>query len=161
MIYPWLVFLHVISVLGFVMSHGISVGIYFSLHHERNADRIRLLLQNSSSSLGIMQFSLLLLLITGIITGFIGRWWGRGWIWLSIGILVVLFVAMEFLGVKMFNNIRLAVGLPSTRGQKPRAELASIEELGALLDHFQPFLLAGIGFGGLAVIAWLMMFKPF
>jgi hypothetical protein len=33
--------------------------------------------------------------------------------------------------------------------------------LAALLDRSRPFLLAGIGFGGLAIIAWLMMFKPF
>jgi hypothetical protein len=33
--------------------------------------------------------------------------------------------------------------------------------LNALLDHFQPTRLTLIGFGGLAVIAWLMMFKPF
>ena len=33
--------------------------------------------------------------------------------------------------------------------------------MNALLDHIQPTRLTLIGFGGLAVIAWLMMFKPF
>jgi hypothetical protein len=33
--------------------------------------------------------------------------------------------------------------------------------LEALLGRSQPSLLTGIGFGGLAVIAWLLLFKPF
>ena len=53
--YSWFVFLHVIAVLGFVMSHGVSAGIYFAIRRERNTDHVRLLLQVSRSSLGIMQ----------------------------------------------------------------------------------------------------------
>jgi hypothetical protein len=159
--YRWLVFLHVIGVFGFLMAHGVSASAYFALRRERNPDRIRLLLQMSSSSLGTMGFSLLLLLVTGIITGFIGHWWRSGWIWLALGLLIALFIAMEWLGVRALNNIRLGVGLPSSRGQSPRVEPLSVEELDALLNRSQPMLLTLVGFGGLAVIAWLMMFKPF
>ena len=76
--YPWIVFLHVISVLGFVMSHGVSAGIIFALRREQNIDKIRLLLQISGRSLVIMQISLLLLLVTGIFAGFLGGWWRWG-----------------------------------------------------------------------------------
>jgi len=37
----------------------------------------------------------------------------------------------------------------------------SASEIDALLAAGRPMLLAVIGFGGAAVIAWLMMFKPF
>jgi len=40
-------------------------------------------------------------------------------------------------------------------------ELASAEELDAALSNGNPVLLTAAGFGGIAVIAWLMIFKPF
>ena len=159
--YPWLVFLHVIGVFGFLMAHGVSAGVYFALRRERNVDRIRLLLQMSSDTVRLMGGSLLLLLVTGIIAGFIGQWWSYGWIWLSLILLVVLIFAMGRLGTRTLNEVRQGIGLPSAYGQPPRPEMLNPEELDALLNRSQPVRLAVIGFGGLAVIAWLMMFKPF
>ena len=43
----------------------------------------------------------------------------------------------------------------------PPVEPASAAELDALLTGSQPVLLTVIGFGGLLLILWLMMFKPF
>jgi hypothetical protein len=159
--YPWLVFLHVIGVFGFLMAHGVSAGVYFALRRERNVDRIRVLLQMSSGTMRLMGGSLLLLLVTGIIAGFMGQWWSRGWIWLSLIMLIVIYVAMAALGSRRLNQVRQGIGLPSLYGQAPLAEPLSAEELNALLNHIQPTRLTLIGFGGLAVIAWLMMFKPF
>jgi hypothetical protein len=159
--YLWLVFLHVISVFGFLMAHGVSAGVYFALRRERNVDRIRLLLQMSSGTVRVMGGSLLLLLAIGVIAGFMGQWWSRGWIWLSLILLVVLYVTMSALGTHTLNEVRQGIGLPSAYGQPPRPEMLSPEELDALLKQSHPMRLAMIGFGGLAVIAWLMMFKPF
>ena len=159
--YPLLVFLHVLAVFGFLMAHGVTVGVYFALHRERNVDRIRLLLQLSSKAVIIMDIALLLLLVCGIIAGFIGQWWGHVWIWLSLGLLIALLGAMELMGVRTFNGLRVGVGLASSRGEKPLPEPMSAEELDALLNRTQPLQLTAIGFSGLAVIAWLMIFKPF
>lgn len=159
--YLWLVFLHVIGVFGFLMAHGVSAGVYFALRRERNVDRISVLLQMSSGTMRLMGGSLLLLLVTGIIAGFMGQWWSHGWIWLSLIMLIVIYVAMAALGSRRLNQVRQGIGLPSLYGQAPLAEPLSAEELNALLDHIQPTRLTLIGFGGLAIIAWLMMFKPF
>lgn len=35
MMYPWLVLLHVLGVFGFLMAHGVSVGVAFALRQER------------------------------------------------------------------------------------------------------------------------------
>ena len=40
--YPRLVFLHVIGVFGFLMSHGVSAGVYFALRRERECRSDRL-----------------------------------------------------------------------------------------------------------------------
>ena len=159
--YPWLVFLHVISLFGFLMAHGVSAGVYFALRHERQIDRLRWLLQLSTGAARVMLISLLALIVTGIIAGFMGQWWSHGWIWLSLILLVAVYAAMGMLGSRLLNQVRQGIGLPSSYGQPPQAKPLSAEELNALLDHIQPTRLTLIGFGGLAVIAWLMMFKPF
>jgi hypothetical protein len=159
--YPWLVFLHVIGLFGFLMAHGVSAGVYFALRHERQIDRLRWLLQLSTGAARIMLLSLLMLVVTGVIAGFMGQWWSHGWIWLSLILLVAIYAAMGMLGSRQLNKIRQGIGLPSSYGQPPQAEPLSAEELNAILDHIQPTRLAVIGFGGLTLIAWLMMFKPF
>ena len=159
--YPWLIFLHVIGLFGFLMAHGVSAGVYFALRHERQIDRLRWLLQLSSGAARVMLLSLLMLVVTGVIAGFMGPWWSHGWIWLSLILLIAIYAAMGMLGSRLLNQVRQGIGLPSSYGQPPLAEPLSAEELNALLDHIQPTRLTLIGFGGLAVIAWLMMFKPF
>jgi hypothetical protein len=45
--------------------------------------------------------------------------------------------------------------------QHPPIEPASQAEIDAFLARGNPVLLTVIGYGGVAIIAWLMMFKPF
>ena len=161
--YPWIVFLHVVGVFGFLLSHGASASVAFALRRERNLERIRALLNLSSSSLSALYGFLLLLLVTGIVAGFIGQWWTRAWIWVALGLLITLLVLMYVLGSDFYNEVRKAVGLEFIDGMKPHPpiEPASPEVIDALLAHGRPMLITVIGFGGIAVIAWLMMFKPF
>jgi uncharacterized membrane protein len=159
--YHWLVFLHVIGIFGFLVSHGASASIFFALRRERNIDRVRLLLQLSVSSFRFLGISFLVLLLSGVIAGFVGQWWGYGWIWLSLLLLIAIYIGMSLLGTRVLNTIRQGIGLPSTYGQPPRPELMSAEMLDMLLSQSQPTRLALLGFGGISLIAWLMMFKPF
>ena len=160
-IYQLVVFLHVIGLFGFLMAHGISAGVYFVLQHERQIERLRWLLQLSTGTARVMLTSLLVLIVTGVIAGFMGQWWSRGWIWVSLILLIVLWGVMAGLGTRLLNKVRQGIGLPSSYGQAALAEALSADELNALLDQMRPARLAIIGFGGLAIIAWLMLFKPF
>ncbi len=146
--YPWLVFLHVIGVFGFLMAHGVSAGVYFALQHERNVERLRWLLQLSTSTARVMLSSLLVLIVTGVIAGFMGQWWSRGWIWLSLILLIVLWGVMAGLGTRLLNQVRQGIGLPSSYGQPPLAEPLSAEALNALLDRAQPARLASSASAG-------------
>ncbi len=161
--YPWIVFLHVIGVFGFLLAHGVSASAAFALRRERNLERIRALLDVSSSSLGVLYGALLLLLVTGIVAGFMLNWWSQGWIWLSLGLLIAIVVAMYAMGSNYYSRVRKAVGLAYMDGSKqhPPVEPANAPEIDALLAAGRPMLLVVIGFGGAAGIAWLMMFKPF
>lgn len=159
--YSWIVFLHVISIFTFLLAHGVSASAFFALQRERNPDRIRLLLQMSRSMLGVVSLSLLVTLASGITLGFMGRWWGRGWIWVSLVLLIALYGTMSGFGTRIMNELRIGLGLPSVYNQPPRAEPWTAQELDAIITRSKPALLAAIGYFGVVLIAWLMLFKPF
>ena len=161
--YQLLVLLHVVGVFGFLMAHGVSAGVAFRLRAERNLDKVRALLELSAASYPVMYGSLLLLLVLGIILGFMGSWWGRAWIWVSLVVFVAIFMVMGRFGSRVYGEARKLAGLPYFDRGKPHApiEPASAAEVNAALAQGNPVLLTAIGFGGIAVIAWLMMFKPF
>lgn len=161
--YGAIVYLHVAGVFIFLLAHGGSANAALQMKRERNPDRLRALLDLSVWSYVGMYTGLLLLLITGIVAGLMGNYWGRGWIWASIVVFVALLVFMGVYGSMFYGRVRTAVGLKPYRrtDQMPLGEVASEQELDALLNANRPLILTAIGIGGLLVILWLMMFKPF
>ena len=55
--YPWINFLHIIGVFGFLMSHGVSAGVFLALRRERDSDRIRVLLELARGTYGVAMLS--------------------------------------------------------------------------------------------------------
>ncbi len=161
--YLWIVFLHVLSAFAFVMAHGASANAAFKLRHETSRDRIAAILDLSSAYLNIMYLTLLVMLLSGIIVGFLGKWWGQGWIWLALGLLVIEFLAMWIVATRPFVQLRKAAGLPYFEGTKshPAGPPAGEEVMTAARAAINPVLITVVGFGGLAIIVWLMLFKPF
>ena len=84
------------------MSHGVSIFIAFQLQQEDEVNRIRALLDLSTMSLRGMWGSIIILLGAGIALGIMGKWWGQGWVWLSIGIMVVVTVVMFVISSKAY-----------------------------------------------------------
>lgn len=152
--YLWFKYLHIIFIFGFLISHGVSVQVAFALKSERDLLKISTLLSLSKAPYMLMLVSLLASIFFGVIAGFQGHWWNSGWIWTSIILLVVIFSVMYFFGTNIFGAARNALELP--------ADLSGTnQELTKILEKSNPVLLSIIGFGGYAIIAWLMMFKPF
>lgn len=161
--YDRIVFLHVLGAFAFVMAHGVSANVSFKLRHETSRERIAALLDVSTAYLSAMYIALLVMLLTGIALGFMGTWWGQGWIWTALGLLLAEFFAMYAMATRPFAQLRKAVGLPYSEGRKRQSALppASPEEIASRAAAINPIPVTTVGFGGLAVIVWLMMFKPF
>ncbi|HEV8682557.1 MAG TPA: hypothetical protein VGS09_07270 [Actinomycetota bacterium] len=165
--YPWWVFVHILGAFAFLLVHGVSVAMALALRREREPVRIQALLGLSRVYLNVTYASLLVLLIAGIVAGFLGHWWGRGWIWAALAILVALWVSMSLLGTSFYDRVRIAVGTEPMYGRRKKVWLqerpppATPAELDALLGSNRPFLLTWMGLIGLAVILWLMVLKPF
>jgi hypothetical protein len=161
--YPWVVLLHVVGAFGFVFAHGASAFAAFRIRGEREPARVAALLDLSATSLGLMYVSLLLLLIGGITAGFMGGFWGSLWLWIAIGVLVLVIGAMYPMGSLHYANVRRAVGIKPYTDPKdaPPPEPLSGPELEAILSSNRPFALLAVGGIGLLVIIWLMVVKPF
>jgi hypothetical protein len=163
---PWFVLLHILGVFGFLIAHGASVAVAFRLRSERDPARIKALLELSNAYLNAMYGGLTVLLVFGILAGISGAWWtsGKLWIWAAVVLLVLIAVGMYVVALPFFNNVRHAVGLATyddvRKGLQP-PEPASASQLEALLASSAPMTTAVIGLGGLAIIAWLMVLKPF
>ncbi|HET9521133.1 MAG TPA: DUF2269 family protein [Candidatus Limnocylindrales bacterium] len=160
-LYPWLVLVHVLAAFGFALSHGVSAFVSFAVRRERDPERIKALLDLSSTAIGGLYASLLTLLVAGIAAGIMGNWFGRGWIWASLGILIVVAVAMYAMATRYYAEIRSAVGYPPRDKTAAMPAPASREQLATMLDTRRPEAIAVVGLGGLALIVWLMVVKPF
>jgi MFS family permease len=161
--YPWVVFIHVAAAFLFVMGHGASMWTSDQIRRERDPARIRVLLELSSRSLGLVYGSLVALLIAGIVAGVIGGHFGRGWIWAAIVVLIAIIVLMYALASRYYGQVREAVGMRSYQTPKdaPDPTPVSAEELALLVDTRRPDVIGLVGVIGLLILLWLMMFKPF
>ena len=153
--YRWLVFIHIVGVLGFVMSHGVSMMVALRLRTERDRTRIAELLQFSGTSVMASYVSLGILLIGGVWAGFRLDWWDYGWIWVSLGVLVFMIVEMGAVARPYYQRLKEAVELRPS-GVPRRSD----EELDAMLRSRLPLLNTVLGYASLLLITWLMVWKP-
>ncbi len=160
--HKWLVFLHVLGVMGFMLGHGGTTAMTMLLKRQRDLAHMRTLLELRASA-PVFRVSFLVLLGSGIAAGFTGRWWGEGWIWAALAILIGMTAFMAWSSRAHYHRLRKVLGMPYFEGNKNRPALppASEEEIYAVQDTRRPGLMAVVGFGGTVLIAWLMMFKPF
>jgi hypothetical protein len=162
--YAALIFLHVLSVFGFLFAHGASAAVMFKVRAECDRARIHALLDLSAGLGGAMALSALLLFVTGLVLGFMGGWWNRGWIWVSLALFLAISAVMSLLGRPYLERVRRAIGLGAVAERPEQRELSPAlpaSGLATALASGRPVLVAAVGLGGLVILTWLMMFKPF
>ena len=143
--------LHLLGAFGFVAAHGATAAVTFKLQSETDPARVRTMLDLSRATRGVMYVSFLALIGAGVALGFIGDWWWAGWIWASLGIFTVLFVAAFPLAVPYFRQLRKTL--------EPGRE--DPEAMRRLLRSKRPLFLAWFETVGIIVIIVLMVYKPF
>jgi hypothetical protein len=143
---------HIAGAFGFLAAHGATAAVALRLRRERELGRIRALLDLSRSTRGWTYVSLLVLTIGGVANGFVMHYWGAGWIWAGIGLLVFLLAIAFPLAVPYYVRIRRVV-----EGEL-EMDAAGLE---ALLLAPRPIVIAVVETAGILVILWLMVFKPF
>lgn len=166
LIYTWVLYLHILSILGFLAAHGIAIGVIYKLRRANQPEEMRTLLSLSRSSVGALHGAVFVVLITGVALGFLGNLWSQLWLWVALVVLFVAWGMMGFLGTRYYDRARRSLGILTFYGpgNKP-AEIskANSNPEGAmkLVTSSRPLLLTALGGGGLIFMLWLMIFKPF
>lgn len=162
---PWLVLAHVLAAFAFLAIHGVSMGVWWRLRTERERTRVASYLELSASMITPMSVAGLLLIVSGVLAGIAGGWWfdGHWWLWLSIGLLVVIVAAMTPLVAIPLGEVRRAIGVPTAAARAAGLAPDPVDDatLDRLLRNPKPRLGAAIGIGGIVLITGLMELKPF
>jgi hypothetical protein len=161
--YQWIVLLHIIGAFLFAMSHGVGIWAIVQIQRDRDPAQIRHLLGLASESLIGVYVGLLVLLVGGIWAGIAGDWFKYLWIWAALVILVGIIVGMYAIATPYFKRLRIAVGIRPQGWPKgdPDPVPQSDSDVAALAARAPLTSLTIIGFGGLLLILWLMVLKPF
>jgi hypothetical protein len=158
--YELVVFVHVASVLAFMLAHGVHVVAMFAFRGEPDPERALTFFNDLPNPTGIRTL-LVVVVVTGVLAGFMGSWWTGGWIWTSFAVLVLIWVAMWRYAGHYYGLVQEAaeevIAARSTDSANPGLQAA----YDAARQGWQPIGMSAVGLGGLAVILWLMMFKPF
>jgi hypothetical protein len=158
-LYRWVFLLHLASVFGFLMTHGVSAAASFKLRKDRSEDSARTLVELSTTSLYFTYAFLLAIIGTGVLLGFLGGWWRQVWIWAALLVVLALVVAMGLLAGG-YHGSRKALGIGYFKPSNPTAP-RDPAALRTSLEKARPGRLAIIGVAGLIILLWLMVFKPF
>jgi hypothetical protein len=158
--YQWVVFAHVASVLAFMLAHGIHVTVMWAMRAEPDPERSMTFFNGLPTATGL-RILLAVVVASGAIAGFMGSWWGSGWIWASLILLTVIAVAMWRFGGEYFSLVEeAALAAIAARNTDP-ANPAPQAAFDGARRSWHTIGMSALGLGGIGVILWLMMFKPF
>jgi hypothetical protein len=161
--YQWIVLLHIVGAFVFVLSHGVAVFVAYELPKQRDSGRIVALLDLSGTSLNGAYLGLLLLLVGGIWAGIYNDWFKSTWIWAALVVFVLISVVMYVVATPYFKRLRIAVGQRAMGYPKDAPDPTPLPEpeIFAIAAKSPVAVLSAVGFGGLLIILWLMVLKPF
>jgi len=154
--YPWIVFLHVFSAFVYMLAHGVQAAVMLKLRSEADPER-SLTLFNVLDGTRVQRFTLALVVVTGLVAGFLRPWWRHGWMWTALALLVVITVLMRQFGGGYYDLVQGA----AKRAVAEQQSQESLEAFAAARASWYPIGVTVIGIGGLAAIVWLMVLKPF
>jgi hypothetical protein len=164
MAYQIILFLHVAGALGFFLFHGATASAMFGLKREGGASQAKLLIRTREIGSAGAFVSMMVMLIAGIVLGFMGRWWSDIWIWASIAIVLVIGTLMGGSGRNYFDRVSYALDpekYKAPKDKKDDPEPPTEKDLAVELAKGRPVMLTVTGVAALALFLWLMMFKPF
>jgi hypothetical protein len=150
--HPVLVLIHIVGAFVFVGAHAVSVFVAFQVPKETEGPRAEALLLLSASSLGWLHAGLALLIVAGVAAGFVGQWWDRAWIWLSLDLLLAIAAYMYATAPRAYHPARHSLVDEGAPGWDAAAR--------ALVDRHRAMSLMVSGTAALLAILALMVLKP-
>ena len=157
--HEWVLFLHVSAVFTFLTAHGVQVAAMWRMRGEPDPQRTLRLLDELPNLL-LLRLTLALVVITGLIGGVIEPWWQQWWMWLSLAILAGIWLAMWRWGAGYFSLVQRTATAAVEERVAGSGSTTAMNEFTRARTGWQAGSLMVVGFVGLGVILWLMIFKP-
>jgi hypothetical protein len=154
-VYTWLVVLHLLGLVLFLLAHGVSMWVAFRIRREDDRAVIAAMLDLSAQGNRVAYLGLLLLGIGGLGAAGSAGLLLAPWVVASYVVLGATLVAMWAMGAGFYYPLRDGLA-----GTEKVARLEDDELRARLRDSRRPEVLAAIGLGALAVLVWLMTAKP-
>jgi hypothetical protein len=157
--YNWVVFLHVTIIFIFLIQHAAEIIVTFKLREQKEPEGIfatySFMPDNNSRNLRITYS---LIIITGMIAGFMSTWWKQGWMWTALGVMIVIWIVMNRVG----GSYLTAVDAITDYVVKNKDDTSAIDKFrNDLKARREPEIMTVTSVIGGLIILWLMMFKPF
>jgi membrane protein implicated in regulation of membrane protease activity len=103
--YQVVVFLHVLSVLLFMLLHGVSAIVLMVINRQENPEQVRTLLALRGMVSPAAAVFGLFILVTGVIAASMGDWWRYGWPRISLALFIVIAILMTTFGRRYFDRV--------------------------------------------------------
>ena len=147
--YPFWKLVHFAGIVVFVAGHGVSASVTVRLPKERDPQRLEPLLALSRSTIVWSNVGLVVLVIGGVANWVRIDYPRQGWLWAAVGLLAVLAALCFGLAAPYFRRIRTAIAAEDAKA------------LDAALRAKVPWTIFWVETVGVAIILWLMVYKPF
>ncbi len=157
--YQWLLFLHIGAVLTFMLAHGVQVMVTWKKRWEPDPAR-NLALFDALPSVWPLRLATVALVISGFLLVFFLGIWTRAWVWLSLALLGAIWLTMWRWGAAYYNLMQ-DTAERAIAAKDTMDEAATLAEFENARLAWHPLAMTIVGIGGVAVILWLMIFKPF
>jgi hypothetical protein len=157
--YQWLLFLHIGSVLAFMLAHGVQVTVTWRKRWESDPTR-NLALFEVLPNVWPLRWAALAVVASGLALVFLLGLWNRAWIWLALAGFIVIWLTMWRWGGWYYNTMQETAERAIASAGTPD-EAAAVGAFEVARMSWRVPAMTVVGLGGIAAILWLMIFKPF
>ncbi len=156
--YSWLLYVHIGAVLVFMLAHGVQVMVTWKMRWQADPAKMVQLFEALPLTLPL-RWGVLAIFASGIVLVAVLNLWLSVWIWVSLAILAAIWLAMYRWGGEYYTLIENTV-VPLMDA----TDESAVPEMRAAFDRarlsWRVPAMTVVGIGGVAVILWLMVFRP-
>jgi hypothetical protein len=136
-------------------AHGTSMAATLLLRRYHETEEIEGILKLSAATVTAFYVSTLVLLVGGVGAGIVGGWFSTVWIWLSLGLLVMVGLLMFPMARGYFRRLRMVIELMES------GTTVTPDDFQRVLASGNPMVTAATGSVAIVFIVYLMVLKPF
>ena len=158
--YNWLVFLHIFFAFLFMLVHGVHAAAMLKFRGEPDPEKSLTFFSNVPE-IKYVRYLTIAMGVFGIAAAFITEWWKQGWVWLSAVVFLIISFVMYKYGAGYYGIIFGAANR-LIEAKKTDTDLPAAQKgYDDARNTPHTMIVSIVGIVGLAIILWLMRFKPF